>query len=164
MNIHSEKKQIKVLLTGASGTVGSEVLRQLGGRDDIQLTVFDLKTSKSEKVFKPYLSKARFAYGDISNEADVISVSKNKDVVIHLAAIIPPLADEKPDLAYRVNVEGTKNLILALQIYSPNAFLCTVPLFRYMATGWKIRISAWKTRSYQAWTMSMPKQNWNVND
>lgn len=111
-----------VLLTGASGTVGSEVLKQLTERDDIKLTVFDVKTPKSEKIFKPFLNKAAFIYGDITNEADIVSISKNKDVVIHLAAIIPPLADENPELAYRVNVTGTKNLLTALETHSPNAF------------------------------------------
>lgn len=118
----SKEKKLNVLLTGASGTVGSEVLHQLIDRKDISLTVFDVKTPKSEKIFKPYLDKANFVFGDISNEADVISIAKNKDIVIHLAAIIPPLADEKPDLAYKVNVKGTENLVLALQVYSPDAF------------------------------------------
>ncbi len=118
----SKEKRLNVLLTGASGTVGSEVLHQLIDRKDIHLTVFDVKTPKSEKLFQPYLSKAEFIYGDITDEADVISISKNKDVVIHLAAIIPPLADEKPDLAYKVNVKGTENLLLALEVHSPQAF------------------------------------------
>ncbi len=120
--IDPKEKKLNVLLTGASGTVGSEVLNQLINRADISLTVFDIKTPKSKKIFKPYLGKVTFVYGDITNEADVISVAKNKDVVIHLAAIIPPLADEKPDLTYKVNVKGTENLLLALQSYSPNAF------------------------------------------
>ena len=111
-----------VLLTGASGTIGSEILNQLIDNDDVNLTVFDLKTPKSEKIFKPYLSKANFVFGDISNADDVLAVSKDKDVVIHLAAIIPPLADEKPDLAYKVNVTGTKNLLKSLEKHSPDAF------------------------------------------
>lgn len=111
-----------VLLTGASGTIGSEILNQLIGKDDVSLTVFDLKTPKSEKIFKPYLAKANFVFGDISNQDDVARVSKNKDVVIHLAAIIPPLADNKPDLAYKVNVKGTENLLKSLEKHSPDAF------------------------------------------
>lgn len=117
-----EESKLSVLLTGASGTVGSEVLTQLLERDDISLTVFDVKTPKSEKLFKPYLSRAEIIYGDISNESDVKSVAWEKDVVIHLAAIIPPLADENPDLAYKVNVIGTKNLQNSLETFSPNAF------------------------------------------
>jgi nucleoside-diphosphate-sugar epimerase len=43
-------------------------------------------------------------------------------VVIHLAAIIPPLADKKPRLAQKVNVNGTKNLMECLEEFSPKTF------------------------------------------
>lgn len=111
-----------VLLTGASGTVGIEVLQQLIEKNEVNLTVFDIRTSKSEKNFAPYLDKAEIVYGDITNPEDVEKVSYHKDVVIHLAAIIQPLAGEKPKLAYNVNVIGTKNLITAIKKNSPKAF------------------------------------------
>ncbi len=114
----------RILLTGASGTVGLEVLKQLiKEKPDVELIVFDLKTKKSKKLFKPYKDKITVVYGDISNIKDVESVCKGIDVVIHLAAIIPPLADLKPELAYKVNALGTRNLIAALEKHSPNAFL-----------------------------------------
>lgn len=115
-------KHYNVLLTGASGTVGSEVLHQLADRDDVFLTVFDLNTEKNKELFKPYLTKAKFVFGDISNPENVEKVAKGKDVVIHLSAIIPPLADDNPELAYKVNVLGTKNLIQAIEEHSPHAF------------------------------------------
>ncbi len=118
-----EKNRYKVLLTGASGTIGSEVLSALAPREDIQLTVFDLKTRHSEKAFLPYSSKVRFIFGDIANQSDITEAAKDQDLVIHLAAIIPPMADEKPELSYRVNVKGTENLIAALEEHSPDAFL-----------------------------------------
>ena len=48
--------------------------------------------------------------------------SKNIDVVIHLAALIPPVADEKPELAENINIKGTQNLINAIKHNSPDAF------------------------------------------
>jgi nucleoside-diphosphate-sugar epimerase len=42
--------------------------------------------------------------------------------VIHLAAIIPPLADKYPELAEAVNIKGTKNLIECTEEFSPLAF------------------------------------------
>src|SRR5690554_4705470 len=51
-----------------------------------------------------------------------LKLQKNVDFIIHLAAIIPPLADEKPELAFQVNVEGTKNLISVLEEHAKNAF------------------------------------------
>lgn len=115
----------RVLLTGASGTVGFEALKQLyAKRDEYQITVFDLKTKKGAKKLSPYKNDVEIVYGDISNKEDVAKVSKDKDFVIHVAAIIPPLADDEPALAEKVNTLGTQNLVEALETYSPNAFIC----------------------------------------
>jgi len=111
-----------ILLTGASGTVGSEVLHQLAYVENIQLTVFDQKTSKSKRIFAPYKNHIKVIYGDLANENDVATIPDRLDVVIHLAAIIPPLADEKPELAHKVNVIGTKTLLNRLEMTSPNVF------------------------------------------
>lgn len=45
------KNRKKILLTGASGTVGKEVLKQLYElREKFEITVFDVKTTKSKKL------------------------------------------------------------------------------------------------------------------
>ena len=113
----------KVLLTGASGTVGFEVLKQLNEKNQYDITVFDLKSKTSAKKFNSLSGEFKMIYGDISKSEDVEKIPANHDFVIHLTAIIPPLADEKPDLAQRVNVEGTKNLINFLEKKSPQAFM-----------------------------------------
>ena len=113
----------RILLTGASGTVGFEVLKQLVLQSDkYEITVFDQKTKNSSKLLSPYEQQVKVVYGDITNAASVAEVCMEKDILIHLAAIIPPLADEKPDLARAVNVNGTENLIEGLKQHSPNAF------------------------------------------
>jgi len=117
------KTPLNILLTGASGTVGIEVLRQLVLLDEVKLTVFDKKTSRATKLFAPFKDRINILYGDLCNEVDLKLIPDNIDVAIHLAAIIPPLADEKPDLAYKVNVLGTKGIIELLEKKSPNAFL-----------------------------------------
>ena len=110
-------------MTGASGTVGNEVLRQLCENNDFyEITVFDKKTAKTTKKLRAYKNDIRIVYGDITNDNDINKISHNKDIVIHLAAIIPPLADENPDLAYQVNTVGSEKLIRSLEQYSPNAF------------------------------------------
>ena len=122
--LRNEKKmRKKVLLTGASGTVGLAVLNQLYDlRDKFEITVFDVKTIKSKKLFKPFHKDVNIIYGNIINENDLVEACTNKDTVIHLAAIIPPLADDLPELARQVNVVGTQNLIRLLEQHSPNAF------------------------------------------
>lgn len=113
----------KILLTGASGTVGKELLKQLcESTDKYSITVFDLGTKLSVSLFKKYQNQIRIIYGDISDKNEVSKVCSDKDIVIHLAAIIPPLADKKPALAQKVNVTGTKNLIECIEEQSPDAF------------------------------------------
>lgn len=118
--VHTKKR---ILLTGASGTVGIETLKHLVNNPTYEITVFDVKTVQSIKKLAPFSHHVQIVYGDIANASDVEKVSRNKDVAIHLAAIIPPLADENPELAYRVNVQGTENLIHALEKNSPQCYL-----------------------------------------
>lgn len=113
----------RILLTGASGTVGFETLQHLLQNPDYEITAFDKKTSKSVKKLDSFRDHVEIVYGDIGSAESLENISRDKDVVIHLAAIIPPLADINPQAAYRVNVEGTKNLIAALQKNSPQCFL-----------------------------------------
>lgn len=115
-------KKKTVLLTGASGTVGYEVLKQLLEIPNLEITVFDKKTKTSAKKLEAFKDRTELIYGDITNKANVEKVVADKDFVIHLAAIIPPLADDFPDLAQKVNTEGTRNLVEILEKHSPDCF------------------------------------------
>jgi cholest-5-ene-3beta,7alpha-diol 3beta-dehydrogenase len=118
------KNKHNILLTGASGTVGLEVLKQLYQlRSKFNITVFDLKSRNTLKIFSLFKKNIEIVYGDISNIDDIKKACFNKDFVIHLAAIIPPLADENPSYAFKVNTLGTENLIRNLEQLSPLAFL-----------------------------------------
>ena len=118
-NINTKKR---ILLTGASGTVGLETLQHLVKNPNYEITIFDVETKNSVKKLSSFRNSVEIVYGDIGNMTDIEKVSVNQDAVIHLAAIIPPLADADPDLAYRVNVKGTKNLIDALEKNSPDCY------------------------------------------
>ena len=115
-------KKKKVLLTGASGTVGREVLKQLVDSDANDIVIFDRFSRPSKQFFEKYASKITVRFGDISHEQDLVKACTDVDYVIHLAGVIPPVADEKPALAKQVNEEGTKLLIQSLEKHSPNAF------------------------------------------
>lgn len=117
------KTRKKILLTGASGTVKQEVLKQLFVLNNMyDITVFDTKSTTAIKTFKPFKKEINIVYGDITNDNDLNNICFDKDIVIHLAAIITPLADEKPELSFQVNTLGTENLIKFLELHSPNAF------------------------------------------
>lgn len=119
--MEADSKKIKVLLTGASGTVGSEALKMLALDSRFSVTVFDLRTIKNILFYKKF-KNIKVVYGDIRIPRTLEPAVENIDVVIHAAAVIPPLADKKPHLAYQVNVGGTQNLLAAVQKKSPQAF------------------------------------------
>jgi len=113
----------RILLTGASGSVGRDVLHQLAAlTDKYELIVAGRKSKRGRKIAAGYRGKATFINADLSYYDQAVALAKNIDVVIHLAAVIPPLADEHPELAERVNVYGTKNLLKALEQHSPHCF------------------------------------------
>ena len=112
------------MLTGASGAVGEETLKELvSRRDRYHIVAFDLKNKNTERILRPFAKHIEIVWGDITNRATVDALVKGVDFVIHLAAVIPPLADFDTELAERVNLGGTRNLIEALERYAPEAFL-----------------------------------------
>ena len=100
-----------ILLTGATGTVGKEVLKQLLEKKAYNIIVFSTQKSKNKKFYSKIKEKITVHYGSLEKEDDLQKITESIDVVIHLAAIIPPLADEKPEMARRVNSLGTKYLL-----------------------------------------------------
>jgi nucleoside-diphosphate-sugar epimerase len=100
---------MKVLLTGGSGNVGLSTLIELI-KQGHRVRIFDKKSPIAIKKLNKYKSCAEIMWGDMRNQEDLRKALFGIDVVIHTAAIIPPLADREPELAYDVNVNGTKNI------------------------------------------------------
>jgi nucleoside-diphosphate-sugar epimerase len=118
------KQKPHILLTGAAGAVGFELLKQLyRERERYAITVFDLGSKRNRRILRKFKNGIEIVYGDIVNNDDIRKVCRDKDYVIHLCAIIPPLADKNPELAQRVNIIGTENLVKNLELYSPDSFL-----------------------------------------
>jgi nucleoside-diphosphate-sugar epimerase len=118
--------KMKVLLTGAFGNIGISTLDELI-RQGHQVRCFDVPTKKNRKTARRYRKVSDIVWGDLRNPDDVRHAVLDQQVAIHLAFIIPTLSitgikcEEKPDLAFQVNVEGTRNLIQALESTSDTA-------------------------------------------
>ncbi len=105
---------IKILLTGASGAVGFQAFVELLRRKNrYQTRIFSLDLPSERNLFKKYNDEVEIFWGDLRNPGDVEMAVRDVDVVLHVAGIIPPAADLDPDLAWAVNVEGTRNLVNA---------------------------------------------------
>lgn len=59
--------------------------------------------------------------GDLGNTGHLAEAVRGADAVVHLAAILPPVADARPQLARSVNVDGTRNLVEAIARVCPSA-------------------------------------------
>lgn len=101
-----------IAVTGITGAMGKEVYRRFSREKRFHLRLL-MHTTKGRKRG---LSRGRdgagisYVYGDLRNEADCIRLVKGADVVLHMAAVIPPLADHEPRLAEETNFGGTKHL------------------------------------------------------
>lgn len=114
---------MKILITGGSGSIGRQVILQLvAAATNNEITAFDIGNPKNKRFYNRFKERIRVVYGDIRDAKAIEAVCKNMDVVLHLAAIIPPLADEQPELTHQVNVDGTRHLLHALEVHSPDAF------------------------------------------
>lgn len=107
-----------ILLTGASGTMGSKTLSYLQTLNEKIRCRILLRPSKKNYRLGNRLQKQyatlEIHYGNIQNYDDCLKAVKDTDYLLHCAAIIPPRADHDPDETYRTNYEGTLNLLKAV--------------------------------------------------
>ena len=61
-----------------------------------------------KKWTKQYGDRVEIFFGNMKYADDCRKLSIGADYVVNMAAVIPPLADRRPDLARDVNVTGVK--------------------------------------------------------
>jgi nucleoside-diphosphate-sugar epimerase len=108
----------KVLLTGASGSMGGAAFQELQKRKDKYDIVLILRPSpKNKKAFAKYEGQEgiTISWGDLSKPEDALKAVTGVDYVLHPAAFISPDADHNPKQAKKSNYEGMLNLISAIK-------------------------------------------------
>ena len=97
-------KQKKILITGGTGFIGSNITNRL--KKDNDVTVFDLK--------EPDNNELKFLKGSINEYSDVENAINDFDVVIHLAASLGVInTEENPVSTLDTNIFGTRNVLEA---------------------------------------------------
>ena len=96
----------RVLLTGAFGGVGRATLEALTG-ERVAVRVTDLDTPTNRKLARDH----DHVLGDIRDRDLLERALEGCDAVIHLAALLPPMTEERPELAWDINVGATQALI-----------------------------------------------------
>ncbi|MCK4380975.1 MAG: NAD(P)-dependent oxidoreductase [Candidatus Lokiarchaeota archaeon] len=110
-------KKKKILLTGASGTIGKEIFRELFSRSKkYELCLLLRPSHKNKKLFRSYKETVDVIWGNIHNYEDVKKSVFNQDIIIHAAGVLPDIAMYDPDLAKLTNIGGTNNIINAMKV------------------------------------------------
>ena len=113
----------KILVTGAGGTVGLQVIRFLLSEGKYEITALELKNRQGYRRLKPFRKRINIVYGDVNDEAIVDALVKDHDVVIHLAGVLPPLANIREELCDEIDFNGTKTIVDAIKNYNPECYL-----------------------------------------
>src|SRR3990172_7655754 len=122
---------MRVLLTGAFGNIGSAALQELLAAGH-QVRCLDLPSKKTKQFASTLPASVEVVWGNLSDEALVRSAVAGCDAVIHNAAILPPASENNPELAKRVNIDGTATLIAACEAQAKKpkfVFASSVSLF-----------------------------------
>ena len=103
---------MKVLLTGPFGNIGSHTLPELL-RQGHHVRCFAREGDPGRGRARALPRGVEVAWGDVLDADAVRRAAAGMEAVIHLAAVIPPRSEERPDEARAVNVDGTRHVIAA---------------------------------------------------
>lgn len=99
----------KILVTGACGQIGSELVAELQERfGDRKIIPTDIK-EPSDMLKRP----RNFHYLDVldQDKLDTIVTRNEVEIIFHMAAILSALGERNPQLAYKVNMQGLMNVL-----------------------------------------------------
>ena len=126
----SLKGQI-ILVTGAAGSIGSELCRQLMDCEPLLLIALDTNETGLFDLVEglrshPHLESLHLFIGDITDVKRIswLFAEKKPDIVFHAAAYKHvPLLEQFPDLAIRTNSLATYHLCHLAQEYNTDCFV-----------------------------------------
>ncbi|RLF96496.1 L-threonine 3-dehydrogenase [Thermococci archaeon] len=99
-----------ILVTGACGQIGSELvekLREKYGNENV--VAAGHKTPPTEKM----QNAGPFEYIDVVHKEEIANIVKRYDIdtIYHMAAILSAVGEQKPQLAFNVNLIGLYNVL-----------------------------------------------------
>ena len=111
---------MKIALTGATGNMGRATLSEILKIESVEFVKI-LVLSKDKRVKdilkenKKCKSKIGVVYGNIADEAACDKLIAGVDLVLNLAAVIPPHSDKHPEQAVECNELGVYALIKTIE-------------------------------------------------
>ena len=101
----------KILVTGALGQIGSELsleLRKIYGADNVIASSRRKKEGQEEVI-----ESGPFEIVEVTNAQQLAEVVKKHKVntIIHLAALLSAVGEQKPEQAWNININGLYNVL-----------------------------------------------------
>ena len=115
---------MKILITGATGFIGSHLLYQLLLHDNIEIKALKRRSSSLDKLIHTFmyysadtnitnsLNKVEWIDGDLFDAPSLYKATKNVDFVFHTAGMVS-FSGSNREKMFKINKEGTQNLVLA---------------------------------------------------
>lgn len=166
-HVAKDIKNKKVVITGAAGSIGSEIIRQVLALnpqiiiavDNAETPLHDLRLSLSQ------YNNVVYFIGDITDRVRMEQIFEiyQPDVVYHAAAYKHvPLMEECPSIAVKNNVFGTKNLAELAVEYHVDKFVMVSTDKAVNPTnvmGASKRIAEIFIQSYYTYLLNLKRQN-----
>ena len=109
-------RQKTILITGAAGTVGKELVRQLLEFDLAGLRLLDNNETELFLLGRKYLhtEKVRTFFGDVRDLQKIVNIARGVDLIFHAAALKHvDISEYNPFDAVQTNIIGVKNIVQA---------------------------------------------------
>lgn len=107
-----------IAITGATGNMGRAALAALASLDfiaEIRLLAHNEKRmAKLVKQFKAIRNRLKIVRGGMARDA-LVELTNGADILVNMAAVIPPDADRRPAAAVACNEIGVKTLVGVLK-------------------------------------------------
>ncbi|MFW9938509.1 MAG: SDR family NAD(P)-dependent oxidoreductase [Candidatus Thorarchaeota archaeon] len=117
MNYQKYFENKTVLVTGGTGSIGSEIVRKLLNLKPKTVRILSNSENElweSKLKFQEFSDKLRFLLGDIRNYERIRRAADNVDIIFNAAAIKHvPISEYNPMEAVNVNIHGLENVIEA---------------------------------------------------
>lgn len=105
----------RILVTGGTGSIGSEIVRQLLKKEPEVIRVYSRDETKQydmQQELSPYKKVIRYFIGDVRDKQRLLRAMEDVEIVFHAAALKHvPACEYNPFEAVKTNIMGTQNLI-----------------------------------------------------
>jgi nucleoside-diphosphate-sugar epimerase len=118
---------MKVLVTGGGGYIGSLLTSRLIDNNFSVRVLDNLYRGECDSLLScvPW-GTFEFQRGDITKLNDVFDAAEGVDAIVHLAALVgAPICERHPSLARDVNIEGTRQVVMAAKHHKIPVFFAS---------------------------------------